>query len=228
MMTIMGLSSNKLFMINSHKFDFSDIDVVYAIQNKDRLICKHFYMDCRSYFLAKHKSVFTLKNRELEILDLFQDSFCLLYCEINSKRIDIRNNQIVRKIRTGEYKSMTASLKTYLLSIAKYKNLELTHNIDVLSMNEAIIPSLIDDNEDNAEIYDIVNYCVNFLLPDRCKHILTLFYYERKTLDEILKIRKENNSKDGLKTSKSKCMSKLKSKILGELKQNNIAICYGK
>lgn len=214
--------------MNSHKFDISDEDVVNAIQKDDELICKYFYIDCRSYFLAKHTSVFTLKSRELEILDLFQESFSLLYCEINSRRIDLRDNHIVRKDRTGEYKPMTASLKTYLLSIAKIKNLELSRNIDVLSINEAIIPSLIDTNEDNNEIYDIVNYCVNFLLPDRCKHILTLFYYERKTLDEILAIRKENNSKDGLKTSKSKCMSKLKANILSELQRNNIAICYGK
>lgn len=214
--------------MTAHKFDISDIDVVHAIQEDDEQICKYFYMDCRSYFLAKHTSIFTLKSRELEALDLFQESFSLLYCEINTKRIDVRNNQIMRKIRTGEYKYMTASLKTYLMSIAKFKNLELSRNIDVLSIDEAIIPNLIDDNEDNSEIYDIVNYCVNFLLPDRCKHILTLFYYERKNLEEILAIRKENNSKDGLKTSKSKCMSKLKANILKELHRNNIAVCHGK
>lgn len=214
--------------MNSRQIKYSDIEVIHAIQNEVEPICKQFYLECRSYFLSKHTSVFTFKSRELEILDLYQESFSLLYCEICSKRIYIRHNQIVRKNKGGEYKPMSASLKTYLLSIAKFKNLEISHNTNTEFFNESFIPDLIDSNEDTSEIYDIVDYCVNFLLPERCKHILTLFYYERKTLDEILAIRKENNSKDGLKTSKSKCMSKLKRNILSELRRNNIAICYGK
>lgn len=214
--------------MSSQKIEYTDLDVIQAIQKEIGSVCKQFYNECRSYFLSKHTTLFTFKSRELEILDLYQESFSLLYCEICSKRIDIRHNQIVRKNKAGEYKPMTASLKTYLLSIAKFKNLEMSHNTTVVSLNEANIPNLIESNKDNPEIYNIVNYCVNFLLPERCKHILTLFYYENKTLDEILAIRNENHSKDGLKTSKSKCMSKLKANILRELKQNKIAICYGK
>ena len=47
-------------------------------------------------------------------------------------------------------------------------------------------------------------------MSDRCRQILTLFYYEQRTLDEILALRPENTSKVGLKTSKYKCMQRLR------------------
>lgn len=210
------------------RMEVTDQDIILAICNRNESICKQFYLECRTYFFAKHKSVFIFNSRAYEILDLYQDSFSLLYSEIESKRIAVVNNKVVRKDTNGDYHEMTANLKTYLLSIAKIKNLSQFRKNNDLSLDDAIIPDLIDSEDNYDEIYDIVNYCVNFMLPDRCKHILTLFYYENKSLDEILEIRKENTSKDGLKTSKSKCMAKLKSNILYELKRNNINVYYGK
>lgn len=227
-MTILVQQSDLARSMNNSKIEITDQDIIFAICNRNESICKQFYLDCRTYFFAKHKSVIIFKSREYEILDLYQDAFSLLYSEIESKRITVVNNKIVRKDTNGDYHEMTAKLKTFLLSIAKIKSLSQSRKNNELSLDEAIIPDLIDSDDNYDEIYDIVNYCVNFMLPDRCKHILTLFYYENKSLDEILEIRKENTSKDGLKTSKSKCMAKLKFNILNELKRNNITVYHGK
>ncbi len=210
------------------KEKITDKEAILAIINRDEFACKLFYLECRTYFLAKHNGVFSFKSREREILDLYQESFSLLYSEICSKRINIVQGKIVKKDKNGEYHNMSANLKTYLLSIAKLKNLELSRHTEDLPLSDITIPDLIDFSDDSGEIYEIVNYCVNFLLPDRCKQILTLFYYENKSLDEILELRKENCSKDGLKTSKSKCMSRLKTNIINELKRNNITIYHDK
>ena len=58
----------------------------------------------------------------------------------------------------------------------------------------------------------IVSQCL-LALPKSCLEILTLFYYERKSLEEILAARPENNTYNGLKTRKSKCISNLKKHI---------------
>ena len=69
-----------------------------------------------------------------------------------------------------------------------------------------------DDNTESLR-ERIVADCV-FELPLRCKEILTMFYYDGMSLDEILRARGEKNiSKNGLKTGKYKCMEYLKSKV---------------
>lgn len=69
-----------------------------------------------------------------------------------------------------------------------------------------------DDNPESLR-ERIVADCV-FELPPRCKEILTMFYYDGMSLDEILRARGEKNiSKNGLKTGKYKCMEYLKSKV---------------
>ena len=50
-------------------------------------------------------------------------------------------------------------------------------------------------------------------MSDRCRQILTMFYYEHRTLDDILALRPENQSKQGLKTSKYKCMQRLREQV---------------
>ena len=57
------------------------------------------------------------------------------------------------------------------------------------------------------------------------KEILTLFYFKKKSLDEILAIRQENSTKDGLKTAKSKCMRQLEGRIIETFKEYNISLC---
>ena len=80
-----------------------------------------------------------------------------------------------------------------------------------LSGNGDIVVVLPDEAPDVTRAR-IVGQCVR-TMPRRCVEILTMFYYERKTLDEILEARMQNSSYDGLKTSKYKCVKKLKTRI---------------
>lgn len=116
---------------------------------------------------------------------------------------------------------MSASLKTYLLSIAKYKNYELIREEDVYVPEQTNVADREDERPEEFTSEWIVEMCVN-ALPPRCKEILTLFYYENKSLDEILEIRHENQSKDGLKSGKSKCMKSLKERISAEFERRNL------
>jgi hypothetical protein len=51
-------------------------------------------------------------------------------------------------------------------------------------------------------------------MSQRCREILTLFYVKKMSLEQILMNRSENTSKDGLKTSKSKCLKQLKTNVV--------------
>lgn len=206
--------------------ELSDAEVIFGLQRNDRSVEKSFYLSCKSYFTSRKGAVIHLHNGAREDKDIFQDSFMNLWKEIQVKRIYVRDNHAWRIDRHGQGRQMTASLMTYLMSIAKNKNLEEIREQEIYGAKIPDVPNVPDMPEDeklkNNRSWDtepepftrdwIVWQCVRNL-PPRCKEILTLFYYECRSLDEILKIRNENQSKDGLKTGKSKCLKNLTEKV---------------
>lgn len=80
---------------------------------------------------------------------------------------------------------------------------ENTENI-VTGDSEYFEQALSDDDQ-RGMMKEIVQIAI-MNLSETCRDILTMFYYEELSLDEILVRRGENTSKDGLKTGKYKCM----------------------
>ena len=199
----------------------TDADVINGLQNNDGFVEKVFYLSCKRYFKERLVGVFNHKSSARETQDLFQDSFLLLWQEIQARRIYVQDNYAWRTDRYGNSRKMSASLKTYLMAIAKYKNYELLREEEIYVSEQINVPDKPEEEADENTSNWIVEQCVN-MLPRRCKQILTLFYYEGKSLDEILIIRNENQSKNGLKTGKSKCMKNLKDKILSQFKLFNL------
>lgn len=206
--------------------DLTDIEVIEGLQSNDQIVANSFYLSCRRYYLRVRDGVFDFNNKGAqETMDIFQDSFLKLWQEIQTRQIYVRDNYAWRTDRNGNDRKMSASLKTYLLSIAKYKNYELIREEEVYVPEQANAPDREDAQPEEYTSEWIVEMCVN-ALPPRCKEILTLFYYENKSLDEILEIRHENQSKDGLKSGKSKCMKSLKDRISAEFERRNLRPYY--
>lgn len=202
--------------------EFADIEVVVGIQCNDKNVEHAFYTGCKRYFNERKGGVFNFRGGAHEEQDLFHDAFLKLWQEIQTRQIYVSDNALWRIDRKGNRRCMSASLKTYLLAIAKYKNYELIREDDIYVSCEAFTCDQADNQPEDYTFEWIVDMCVN-ALPKRCKEILTLFYYENKSLDEILSIRNENQSKDGLKTGKSKCMKSLKDKITAEYERRTIS-----
>lgn len=199
---------------NIEKRRITDAEIIRRLQNNDRVAASEFYRSCYSYYMAKHSGVFGFSSKSHELVDVFQDAFLKLWTEIESKRIFTNGNSTYRIDKDGNVRLMKASLKTFLMEIAKNKNLEIIREDKIYVAGD--IDSVGDmalEEEPEFTREDIVRLCIESL-PQRCKDILRLFYYEGKKLDEIMAIRKENVSKDGLKSGKSKCMSMLKKRIL--------------
>ncbi len=205
--------------------ELTDAEVIDGIQSNNAVIEKEFYLSCKSYFIDRRMGVLDFKGGAQEEMDLFQDSFLKLWQEIQTRRIHIRDNYAWRTDKSGNNRKMSASLKTYLMAIAKYKNYELIREEDIYVQEQTNISDRADDEPEEFTREWIVEQCVNGL-PQRCKEILTLFYYDGKSLDEILALRRENQSKDGLKTGKSKCMKTLKEKITEQFNRYNLKPCY--
>lgn len=209
------------FTRNKKQPELSDTEVIEGLQHNDRSVERSFYLSCQRYFKDRRSGVFDQSEGAQEEQDLFQDSFLSLWQEIQARRIYVRDNYAWRTDRSGNDRRMSASLKTYLMAIAKYKNYEMLREEDLYVSEQSNISDKPMEEADEDTSQWIVEQCVN-MLPPRCKEILTLFYYEGKSLDEILAIRNENQSKDGLKTGKSKCMKTLKEKITSQFKLYNL------
>lgn len=70
----------------------------------------------------------------------------------------------------------------------------------------------LSDDDQRGIIIDIVQTAI-MNLSNTCRDILTKFYCEGMSLDEILASRNENTSKDGLKTGKSKCLKRFETDV---------------
>lgn len=201
------------------KKKYTDVEYIQGIQQRNDRLTENFYNECRKYFMQSYQAIFSRSDIKD---DIFQQSFVKLWTEIETQKMFVGDeNRIFRFDKRGNTRMLTCSLKTFLMDIAKndYRDwlrkdrLSLEDDFEsfarMMEVKSAVRP------EENAESLQeqIVATCV-LNLPPRCKEILTMFYYENMSLDDIIKARGEKNiSKNGLKTGKYKCMETLKDRV---------------
>ena len=197
----------------------TDAEYVLLIQDKHDKAMEEFYHLAKRYFKNSFHSVFS----RMDLMDdIFQQSFVKLWTEIETRKIFVgESDELFRYDRNGNIRKLTCSLNTFLIDIAKndyrswLRNDHLTLEDDFESFAHMKEVTSVAWGDESVETLreQIVNSCV-LELPPRCKEILTMFYYQGMTLDEIIIARGEKNiSKNGVKTSKYKCMESLKAKV---------------
>lgn len=201
------------------KVSIPDSQIIREIQRRNEQIMDFFYSECKKYFMASCKNMFA---REDIKDDIFQQSFVKLWTEIETKKIFVDDNDnIYRKNKKGNVKVLTCNLKTFLIDIAKndYRDWLRNDRFQLDDENETFVHMVeaqyvvMPDESPECLQEQIVADCI-FELPPRCQEILTMFYYDNMSLDEIIEARGEKNiSKNGLKAGKYKCMEALKDKI---------------
>lgn len=198
---------------------FADAQVVEGLGRKNKKIEEWFYRTAKRYYDEHFNDVFFDKDGKQEI---FQEAFLKIWMEIDNGKITVRDGKVCRQQSSGAFSPMTCSLTTFLMTFAKNENREkvrsnhLTYCAEIYddSSNSTVATTEFDIEEDAATMKNrIVDDCIQ-KMPPRCKEILTLFYYQGKSLDEIMELRGEKNtSKNGLKSAKSKCMNTLRDRI---------------
>lgn len=206
----------------------TDAEVVKGLQHESRSIEEWFYHKAETYFNAHFNEVFFDKDMKQEI---FQTAFLKLWTEIHNGKITTDDETLVRQQRDGAYRPMTCSLTTFLMTFAKNEYREVARNrkedgYDELFEDAAgadVMVTSFDEAEDVDTVKNrIVDECIS-QMPPRCLEVLTLFYYEGKSLDEIMALRGDKNtSKNGLKSAKNKCMTTLRERVTAEFKRYNI------
>lgn len=195
---------------------YTDIQIVEAYQTGDKKVQQFWYDKCRSQFGKGTSNYGGLTDYDRD--DLFQDSFIILWEKMESHQIYAKDGCIHAISKKGD--GIVPDLLGYFMRIVKNKYLELFHSGKyIISINEVVTSSQEDlfedlywDEDPEVEKDRIVSQCL-LSLPKSCLEILTMFYYEKKSLEQILEERSENNSYDGLKSRKSKCMTNLKKRI---------------
>ncbi|MGM9748138.1 MAG: RNA polymerase sigma factor [Candidatus Cryptobacteroides sp.] len=196
------------------KNKLGDAFFVERIHNGDESCERKFYEHCRLSYKKVSSMMPSYGPKESD--DLFQDAFLVVWTEIQNGKIYAMDGKVFRMQADGGAAEMKCSLATFVNDIAKNQYMKtLRHDgpakISDISKAVSIVADSSDEKEKMARIR-IVEECLSFL-PKRCIEILTMFYYKKMSMDEIASARKENVSSNGVKTSKNKCMNKLKSDI---------------
>ena len=205
---------------------YTEPEVVEALQRHDRNAEEWFYRETQRYFNEHFHEVFFDQDRRQEI---FQTAFLKLWTEMQNGRIRVIGQKVCRQQQDGEYREMTCSLKTFLMAFARTEYRELVRSqkeVCYPELNETVSysqpPSAMTGEESPEEQKArVVDECISQLTA-RCAEILTMFYYQQKSLDEIMELRPENNSKNGLKTAKNKCMNTLRERVAEEFRKLNL------
>ena len=199
----------------SSELDARIVDGVYRHEKKMGVA---LYEVCLGYF-KEHFHPITPVN-EFDKDDIFQNSLETLLEKIANRKIYVEDG--ILKGKDGN--AFTGSLTTYFMGIAylKYKEFfrvpPIGFCVDIDSgkthqlLNDAdLYKDILYDDEENVTL-SIIADCIS-KMSKHCSQILILFYYEKKSLDEILKILPNYTSYDALKTGKNRCMKTLRDSV---------------
>lgn len=177
----------------------SDEDILPLIKKGDTRALKEFYVAHRTSFLEFGKKY---SSSEEDILDVYQDAIIVFQ----------------EQTMIGKTDNLTCTLKTYLFGIGKYmlfeKNRKSNKEYELPNNLKEEIEMIIVEDDSTVNLQQRKIQEGLKLLGKKCREILTLFYYNNLTIDEIKEYLKYEN-KNVVKSQKSRCLKQLKSKING-------------
>ncbi len=174
------------------------------------------YSYCYSYYKAHHKGVFFI-NDEWAVEEIFQNSLIKFWEDIENGKIYAEGELVMGK----DGKPFTGSILTYFMSIARFKYMEWVKKNptyadpeeeqihEIQKIGKIAYDILYGDDDENMVMMNILADVIS-RMSERCREILTKFYYEEKDLDMILLEIPSIDSKNALKTKKHKCMENLR------------------
>ena len=168
-------------------------NLIEKLKAKNNSALEFFYTENQSAFLRFSKQ-YDLEEQDLK--DIYQDAVIVVY----------------ENAQKGKLDTLEAKLSTYLFSVGKYmifRKLKKKNNLYSYEFSKEILDfTELDLEEGNDK--EILKLQEEFAkLGNQCKEVLKLFYYEEKSLNEIMQIL-NYSSKDVLKSQKSRCLKHLK------------------
>lgn len=190
---------------------YSDVAYVEGVFRCEPIMERALHYHCKRYFDENYKGVFFVGNEHKN--EIFQEAFITLWEKIKNKKIYVEDGELRGK--NGD--AFSGKLTTYFMSIARLKYLEWAReNQHQYTEEEQLrrkqemerFKTLLYDSDDEM-MQEIIADCIS-KMSKQCNQILTMFYYEEKTLDDIMVELRTFESKNALKTRKYKCMEELR------------------
>lgn len=189
--------------------NLSDQELINNIKdNQDYL--GEVYKRCKANSLSFMRKMTNGQKSDFELEDVFHDAVIVLY----------------EKILNGGFE-LTAAIQTYLNSVCRFK---LLNTIAKENLNSEFVDALDNDNDDEhplsfkTTIVDQIEEIENSNEPQfiaiekalekmklaggNCYELLTLFWYQKKSMIEMTEIFGYTN-KDNTKNQKAKCQKRL-------------------
>ena len=228
-MEVSALTGKQSFFGSKTKVHkYSDAEVVEALGRRDKSMEEWFYNSVRRYFDEHFNSVFFDKDRRQEV---FQSAFLKLWMEIDNGRICVIDGTVCRQQQDLTWKPMSCALTTFLMAFARTEFREIVRSNKEQTFDELFeragnadnMQTSFDKEEDEDTVrMRLIDECLQ-QMPPSCLEIITMFYYQGCSLDQIMEARADRtSSKNGLKTAKNKCMNTLRQKATAMYKMYNL------
>ena len=193
---------------------YSDVAYVEGVYKHDAEMERALYDHCKRYFDSYYRGVFFVDD--MYKTEIFQDAFIKLWENIENRKIYVDNGVLKGK----DKKELTSTLTTYFMGIAKLKykewvrkhSIEGAENEELLKKADMVTSKNLLYDDGQEAILEIIADCLS-RMPERCNQIISMFYYEEKGLDDIIKELPTFESKNALKTAKYKCMENLRKTV---------------
>jgi RNA polymerase sigma-70 factor (ECF subfamily) len=175
-------------------------NIISEILSGNELSIAWLYSEYRDEFIRFGEANTTLNSEELK--DVFQESIIAFY----------------ENVVSGKLQHLTSDIKTYLFAIGKRqasnykKNLFKIGNLYGNEHINAMLKDIAEEMEQPNELEETVKK-VLAELPEHERKILELFYYEKKSMDEIAKIMGYANA-NSMKKKKSLVLKKVGERVI--------------
>jgi RNA polymerase sigma-70 factor (ECF subfamily) len=174
-----------------------------ALQSGQPQALEQFYVAHRWPFLRWSEKAFGLSYEEA--VDIYQDAIMIVYEKITSRKLTV----------------LESSLKTYLFAVSKNLILKSLRRREAtqaaLAEREKLSPN--EEAEVQAELRRETVRTIVAGLPDPCKSILQLYYYQQLPL-RIIADQLGYKSEDVAKVQKNRCMKSLRNTMLHLLRRD--------
>ncbi|WP_026953598.1 RNA polymerase sigma factor [Algoriphagus vanfongensis] len=173
---------------------------VQDILKGDKGKLEKIYSDNRDHFLNFARKY---QLHDEQIKDIYQESIIVFY----------------ENILDGKLVTLQSSIKTYLFAIGKYKLIQYLRKeekYDAFPFEEEDLLNKLSMQEIPEDDLGVKTALVRTAIKElgaKCQEVLRLFYYEGKKLEEI-QGQLGYESKDTVKSQKSRCIRQLK-KLVG-------------
>ncbi len=179
---------------------FDKTNIIHELKNGNQQVLLYLYKEFRDEFIQFAQKNYGLNREELK--DVFQETVIAFYENVSSGRLQF----------------LTSDIKTYLFAIGKRqastykKNLFKIGNLSASEDIKSMLNDIAEEMEQPNEIEESIKK-VLAELPDHERQILELFYYEKKSMDEIAAIMGYANA-NSMKKKKSLILKKVGEQVI--------------